>query len=124
MVFGLTSSQQASRDLVHPELNNCTISIELKLQPFCPVVLKFLYLVEMQAKFLSNPPGMFQKPYSCQLMDGNNVIKLVQVCKLLKFKFVGVFAADNFPLNLSHYNFNLVNASTFQSIRTHWTLIF
>ena len=42
MVFGLISTQQASRDFVHPELNNCAISFELKFQPFCPFILKFL----------------------------------------------------------------------------------
>ena len=68
----------------------------------------------MQAKFLSNPPGMFQKPYSCKLMVENKVINLLQGRKLLKYRFVGVFAADNFSLNLSHYNFIIMNASTFQ----------
>ena len=30
MVFNLTSTQQASHDFVHPELTNCSVSIELK----------------------------------------------------------------------------------------------
>ena len=30
MAFGLTSTQEASHDLIHPELTNCTISVELK----------------------------------------------------------------------------------------------
>ena len=30
MVFDLTSTQQASHDFIHPELTNCSISIELK----------------------------------------------------------------------------------------------
>ena len=30
MAFDLTSTQEASRDLIHPELTNCTISVELK----------------------------------------------------------------------------------------------
>ena len=29
MVFVLTSTQQASHDFVHPELTNCSISVEL-----------------------------------------------------------------------------------------------
>ena len=30
MMFDLTSTQQASHDFIHPELTNCSISIELK----------------------------------------------------------------------------------------------
>ena len=30
MAFDLTSSQEASHDFIHPELTNCTISVELK----------------------------------------------------------------------------------------------
>ena len=30
MVFDLTSTQQASHDFIHPELRNCSVSIELK----------------------------------------------------------------------------------------------
>ena len=31
LVFNLTSTQQASHDFIHPELTNCSISIELKI---------------------------------------------------------------------------------------------
>ena len=31
MVFDLTSIQQASHDIIHPELTNCSISIELEV---------------------------------------------------------------------------------------------
>ena len=31
MASGLTSNQKASQDFIHPELTNCTISVELKL---------------------------------------------------------------------------------------------
>ena len=55
-------------------------------------------------------------------MDENEINNLVQACKLLKYKFRGVFAANNFPVNLSHNSFILVNVSTSQSIGTHWTL--
>ena len=30
MAFGLTSTQEASNNFIHPELTNCTISVELK----------------------------------------------------------------------------------------------
>ena len=56
-------------------------------------------------------------------MDENQINNFVQGCKLLKYKFVGVFAADNFSVNLSHTKFIIVNVSTSQSIGTHWTLI-
>ena len=56
-------------------------------------------------------------------MDENEINNLVQRCKLLKHKFHGVFAADNFPLSLSQNSFIIVNVSTSQTIGTHWTLI-
>ena len=57
------------------------------------------------------------------MMDENQINNFVQECKILKYKFVGVFAADNFPVNLSHNKFISVNISTSRSIGTHWTLI-
>ena len=36
MVFDLTSTQQASHDFIHPELTNCSISIELKFLAALP----------------------------------------------------------------------------------------
>ena len=36
MVFDLTSTQQASHDFIHPELTNCSISIELKFATALP----------------------------------------------------------------------------------------
>ena len=56
-------------------------------------------------------------------MDENEINALVQNCQLSKCKFVGVFASDNFPANLSHNKFIIFNISTSQSIGTHWTLI-
>ena len=55
-------------------------------------------------------------------MDEDEINNLVQACKLLKYKFRGVFAADNFPVYLSHNSFIIVNVSTSQSIGPHWTL--
>ena len=67
-------------------------------------------------------PKSFKKSYSYKLMDEDEINKLVQACKLLKYKFQGVFAADSFPVNLSHNSFIIVNVSTSQSIGTRWTL--
>ena len=36
IVFDLTSTQQASQDFIHPELTNCSISIELKFSAALP----------------------------------------------------------------------------------------
>ena len=36
MVFYLTSTQQASHNFIHPELTNCSISIELKFSAALP----------------------------------------------------------------------------------------
>ena len=57
------------------------------------------------------------------MMDENQKNNFVQRCKILKYKFVGVFAADNFPVNLSHNKFITVKISTSRSIGTQWTFI-
>ena len=57
-------------------------------------------------------------------MDEDDINNLIQSCKLLKYKFHDVFAADNFPVNLSHNSFIIVNVSTSQSIGTYWTLFY
>ena len=56
-------------------------------------------------------------------MDEDEINHLVQAGKPFKYKFAGVFAADNFPVNLSHNIFIIVNVSTSQSIGTHWILV-
>ena len=56
-------------------------------------------------------------------MDEDDINNLVQRCKQLKYKFHGVFAADNFPIKFSNNSFILINASTSISIGTHWTLL-
>ena len=56
-------------------------------------------------------------------MDEDEINSLIHACKLLKYKFCGVFAADNFPLKLSQNRFIIVNVSSSDSIGTHWTLL-
>ena len=56
-------------------------------------------------------------------MDEDEINSLIQACELLKYKFCGVFAADNFLLKLSQNRFIIVNVSSSDSIGTHWTLL-
>ena len=44
--------------------------------------------------------------------------------KLLKHKFIGVFAANNFPKILQRNSVIIVNASTSDNAGTHWLLLF
>ena len=73
--------------------------------------------------FSSNRFGSFKKSNSDKLMDEDEINSLIQACKLLKYKFCGVFAADNFPLKLSQNRFIIVNVSSSDSIGTHWKLL-
>ncbi len=57
-------------------------------------------------------------------MDEAELFHLVQQCKHLKFRFRGVFAADNFPKTMRNGSFMIVNASKANHPGTHWTLIF
>lgn len=55
-------------------------------------------------------------------MDERELQQLIKRCGNLKFKFKGVFAADNFP-PLGKNTCQIVNASEASSRGTHWTLI-
>ena len=48
MVFDLTSTQQASHDFIHPELKNCSISIELKFSAALPTIIE-IFIIEEKA---------------------------------------------------------------------------
>ena len=54
-------------------------------------------------------------------MDEDNLNSLIQRCSELKFR--GVYAAENFPTNLTDNSFIIVNISTSASIGTHWILL-
>ena len=56
-------------------------------------------------------------------MKKDEVKDLIQRCKLLKHKFMGVFAANNFPKILQPNSFIIVNASTSDNAGTHWLLL-
>ena len=43
MAFDLTSTQEASHDFIHPELTNCSISVELTFSRALTVTLKFCF---------------------------------------------------------------------------------
>ena len=56
-------------------------------------------------------------------MDEDGINDLIQRCALLKHKFLGVFAANNFPQKLKANSFLIVNAATAESFGTHWLLL-
>ena len=56
-------------------------------------------------------------------MNEVEVNDLIQRCKLLRHKFLGVFAANNFPKILQPISFIIVNASTSDNAGTHWLLL-
>ena len=53
-------------------------------------------------------------------MDEDDINDLIQRCALLKHKFLGVFAANNFPQKLKPNSFLIVNAATAESFGIHW----
>ena len=56
-------------------------------------------------------------------MDEDDITDLIQKCRKLKYKFRGVFAANNFPQKLRKNSFLIVNASPSNSPGTHWLLL-
>ena len=49
---------------------------------------------------------------------------LIRNCNHLKYKFLGVFAADNFPPHIPNNIFMIVNTSNSDSLGTHWIVIY
>ena len=56
-------------------------------------------------------------------MDEDDISDLIQKCRKLKYKFCGVFAANNFPQKFPKNSFLIVNASPSNNPGTHWLLL-
>ena len=56
-------------------------------------------------------------------MDEIQLQDLIHNCKHLKYQFLGVFAADNFPPRIPNIIFMIVNTSKSDSPGTHWIVI-
>ena len=56
-------------------------------------------------------------------MDEDDINDLIQKCKKLKYKFCGVFAANNFSQKIRKNSFLIVNASPSNSPGLHWLLL-
>ena len=56
-------------------------------------------------------------------MDEDQIYIHIKKCKHLKFKFRGVYAADNYPLNLPVDSSIIVNVSRADSIGSHWVML-
>ena len=60
--------------------------------------------------------------YERKLMDEDQIYFQIKKRKNLKYKFRGVYAADNYPLNLTVNSFIIVIASRADSFGTHWVM--
>ena len=56
-------------------------------------------------------------------MDEDQISFRIKKCKHLKFRFHGVYAADNYPLDLPVNTFSIVNTSRSNTIGTHWVVL-
>ena len=56
-------------------------------------------------------------------MDKDKYYFHIKKCKHLKFKLRGVYAADNYPLNLPVNSFINVFVSRADSFGTHWVML-
>ena len=56
-------------------------------------------------------------------MDEDQIFELIGKCKHLKYIFVGINAADNFPLELKPDNFIIVNTAKANAPGQHWILL-
>ena len=56
-------------------------------------------------------------------MDELDLLRSLNKCKHLKYRFAGVFAADNFPLILVGNTFMIINSDKSDREGTHWLLL-
>ena len=112
VAFDLTSTQEASHDFIHPELTNCSISVDLTFSRALPNKKEILFLGERSSTLYVSSDRKVTKILQShiQQMDNTMILELIERCKHLKFKFTGVFAADNFA-KLVDETFMIVNAS-------------
>ena len=57
------------------------------------------------------------------MIDELQLSTLINKCKHLKYKIPGVYAANNFPPNLKHGNFIIVNSDKATQMGSHWLLL-
>ena len=57
-------------------------------------------------------------------MDEDDINDLFQRRALLKYKFLGVFAAINCPQKLKSNTYIIVNAATAEGFGSHWLLLY
>ena len=124
MCFDLTSTQQAAHDFLHPELTNCSVSLDLQFSNALTANLEiFVWGIRSSNVFITSDRKVTKNnlPHFDSLkMDEIQLQDLIQNCKHLKYKFFGVFAADNFPPHIPNNIFMIVNTSKSDSPGTHW----
>ena len=127
MCFDLTSTQQAAHDFLHPEITNSSVLVELQFSTaLAPNVEIFICGIRSSNVFITSDRKLQRTFFLSQQLKNMDELQLqnfILKCKLLKYKFLGVFAADNFPSELPNNVFVIVNASKSDSSGTHWIII-
>ena len=57
------------------------------------------------------------------MIDEQELFSFINKCKHLKYKFQGVYAADNFPSSLKENTFVIINSDKSNQLGTHWLLL-
>ena len=99
LAFDLNSTQEASHDFIHPELTNCSISVQIAIDGALAVNEEFLFLGKTSSTFYGNSERKVAKNsvITSPPMNSDEIRYLLGKCIQLKFCLYGVFAADNFP---------------------------
>ena len=126
MVFDLTSTPDATHNFIHPELTNSSLSVELKFDAALAHNVEIFFHGEKASTIYidcARNASNKSSSHDHKLMEENQIHLQVKKCKPLKFKFRGVYAADNYPLNLQTNTFTFVHASRSNSFGTHWVVL-
>ena len=123
LALDLTSTQEASHDFIHPELTNCSISVQLTFDGALAANVEILFLGERSSTYYVISERKVTKTQLSPTPPMDSEIRyLLGKCIHLKYCFYGVFAADNFP-KLTRESFIIVNASPAQYEGSHWMVI-
>ena len=126
MAIDLTSSHEALHDFIHPELTNCTISVELKFDAPLGENVEVHFTGERASRVYLRSDRKIAKNnvLNREKMDNLQVIEFTNRCKTLKQNFRAIFSA-NLAFNTilkRDKTFMIVNASNSDQPGPHWLL--
>ena len=124
LAFDLTSTQEESHDFIHPEITNCSISVQLTSVGAFSANVEIVFLGERSSTFYVNSERKVKKlnNHIAHRFDSDEISYLLGQCIHLKYYFYGAFAADILP-QIRREGFIVATVSPSQHAGSHWMVL-